>query len=321
MIKVEEIIREILEAKREIYNISFVGCGGSLVGFYPAYYYVTKEAKKIAAYYISSNEFVHDMPKSVGVNSIVVVATRRGNTPETVEAARLAKEAGASVIGLAFVEESELNTAVDYLIKFYDVDPDPFETGKGELGLRIAVELLHQSEQCTNYDQMIGGFTAVNGLIAEAKKRAVPQAIKFSLDCKNDTVIYTMGSGTAWGSAHQESICIFMEMQWINSSVIHTGEFFHGPFEITDPDTAFLLFKSTGKTRELDDRVIKFLDQYNNHTIILDAKEYGVDQLGEVSEYFDALFYNAIIGVYNDLLADIRNHPLDKRKYMWKYNY
>ena len=130
-----------------------------------------------------------------------------------------------------------------------------------------------------------------------------------------------MGSGTAWGSAHQESICIFMEMQWINSSVIHTGEFFHGPFEITDPDTAFLLFKSTGKTRELDDRVIKFLDQYNNHTIILDAKEYGVDQLGEVSEYFDALFYNAIIGVYNDLLADIRNHPLDKRKYMWKYNY
>lgn len=64
MIKVEEIIREILEAKREIYNISFVGCGGSLVGFYPAYYYVTKEAKKIAAYYISSNEFVHDMPKA-----------------------------------------------------------------------------------------------------------------------------------------------------------------------------------------------------------------------------------------------------------------
>ena len=50
MIKVEEIIREILEAKREIYNISFVGCGGSLVGFYPAYYYVPKEAKKIAAY-------------------------------------------------------------------------------------------------------------------------------------------------------------------------------------------------------------------------------------------------------------------------------
>ena len=130
-----------------------------------------------------------------------------------------------------------------------------------------------------------------------------------------------MGSGTAWGAAHQEAICIFMEMQWIHSSVIHTGKFFHGPFEITDPDTAFLMFKSTGKTREPDERATRFLNDHNRHLTVIDAKDYGLEELGEVSEYFDGLFYNGLIGVYNHLLADMGDHDLMKRKYMCKYNY
>ncbi len=40
--------------------------------------------------------------------------------------------------------------------------------------------------------------------------------------------------------AHQQTICIFMEMQWINSSAIHSDEFFNGPFEITEKDTKLL---------------------------------------------------------------------------------
>ena len=158
-------------------------------------------------------------------------------------------------------------------------------------------------------------------IVPAAKKAIVPEAIKFSIDYKDDKVIYTMGSGTAWGAAQQQTICIFMEMQWINSSVIHTGEFFHGPFEITDPDTAYLLLKSTGKTKEVDERAIRFISAYNHHLTVIDGSKYGMDQLGEVSEYFDGLFYSAMLDVYNDLLAAMRNHPLSKRKYMWKYNY
>ena len=130
-----------------------------------------------------------------------------------------------------------------------------------------------------------------------------------------------MGSGTAWSAAQQETICILMEMQWINSAVIHTGEYFHGPFEITDPDTAFLLLKSTGKTKALDERAIRFLDQYNHHHTVIDLEKYGSHELGEVSEYYDYDFHTALLDVFNHLLADMRDHPLSKRKYMWKYKY
>ena len=82
-----------------------------------------------------------------------------------------------------------------------------------------------------------------------------------------------------------------------------------------------MLLKSTGKTRKLDDRAINFLNNFNHHLTVIDAMDYGFEKLGDVSEYFDALFYTAMLGVFNPLLADLRNHPLSKRRYMWKYAY
>ena len=320
MKNVKQVIEEIL-TRRKITNICFVGCGGSLVGFYPAYYYTTRQGKGLISNYITSNEFVYDTPEVIGESSIVVVASRRGNTSETVQAAKVAKKMGSIVIALTFLDESPLKNEADYHFQFTDVDPDPFITSKGAYGLLIAVELLHQLEIVPNYDLMIDGFKKMNEIIPRTRKAVVPEAIKFSLDYKNDNVIYTLGSGVAWAAGHQQAICLFMEMQWINSSVIHTGEFFHGPFEITDSNTAYLLFKSTGKTRALDERAEKFLNVYNNHLTIIDAMNYGADELGSVSEYFDAFFYNEVVDVYNQLLADVRQHSLDLRKYMWKYEY
>ena len=187
--------------------------------------------------------------------------------------------------------------------------------------MKIAYEVLHQVEGSGKYDEMVAAMTKMNELVPAAQKAVVPEAIKFSIDYKDDNIIYTMGSGTAWSAAQQQTICILMEMQWINSAVIHTGEFFHGPFEITDPDTAFLLLKSTGKTQALDNRAITFLNQYNKHHTVLDLEKYGAKELGSVSEYFDYDFHTALLSVFNNLLADMRNHPLSKRKYMWKYNY
>ncbi len=57
--------------------------------------------------------------------------------------------------------------------------------------------------------------------------------------------------------------CIFMEMQWIHSACIHSGEFFHGPFEITDANTPFFFQFSEGNTRAVDERALNFLKKYD----------------------------------------------------------
>jgi fructoselysine-6-P-deglycase FrlB-like protein len=320
MFDVKTMVSEIISQK-EIKNVSFSGCGGSLACFYAPYYYINKESEVITSNYTTANEFVHDIPKNVGPNSIVVVASRRGNTAETVESARKAKKLGATVVGLAYEKDTVMEGIVDYIIHFDDALGVPFEVSKGAYALKIAYEVVHQVEGKGCYDAMVNAMAKMNEIVPKAKEAIIPEAIKFSIDYKDDNVIYTMGSGTAWAAAQQQTICIFMEMQWINSSVIHTGEFFHGPLEITDPDTAYLLLKSTGNTKPLDERTITFLSQYNSHLHIIDGEKYGLCELGEVNGYYDALFYSEMLDVYNNLLADMRNHPLSKRKYMWKYNY
>ena len=259
--------------KKEIKNISFTGVGGSLACFYAPYYYVMREAKNITTSYTSSNEFVHDTPSCVGENSIVVISSRGGNTAETVEAGRVAKKLGATVVGMTHEDEDNgIKEVSDYVILFKDLSEDVYEVSKTGYILKIAMETLHQVEGSGQYEAMCDAMKKMNTLIPSAEKAIVPEAIKFSIDYKNDKIIYTMGSGTAWSAAQQQQICIFMEMQWINSAVIHTGEFFHGPFEITDPDTAFLLLKSTGKTQPLDERAINFLNDYNHHLTVIDPE-------------------------------------------------
>lgn len=321
MFDVKKIIEEITSEK-QIKNLSFAGVGGSLACFYAAYYYVQREAKNITTSYTSANEFVHDTPACIGENSIVVIASRGGNTAETVEAGRVAKSKGATVIGLTHeAQDTGIHEVSDYTIVFEDGEGIPFEVGKSAYILKIAYETLYQVEGTGQYEAMVEAMNKMNELVPAAQKAIVLEAIQFSIQYKDNPVIYTMGSGTAWSAAQQETICILMEMQWINSAVIHTGEYFHGPFEITDPDTAFLLLKSTGKTKALDERAIRFLDQYNHHHTVIDLEKYGSHELGEVSEYYDYDFHTALLDVFNHLLADMRDHPLSKRKYMWKYKY
>ncbi len=320
MVNIHEIIEKIYK-DRKIKSVNFVGCGGSLACFYAPYYYIKRESDTISSSYTTSNEFVHDTPKDVNENSIVVVASRRGNTPETVVAARTAKKLGAVVIGLTYEKNTVMEDNVDYIIQFKDDDEGLFEESKGAYALKIAYEALHFAENHDTYEQMCEATNKLNDIIVRAKKEIVPEAVKFSIDFKDDPVIYAIGSGTAWSAAYQQTVCNFLEMQWINSGTIHSGEFFHGPFEITDPNTAFLMMMSTGATRELDERVIRFLKKYNNHFAVIDGKEYGMDALGKVSGYYDALFCSSVVGVYNKLLADMRDHSLDKRKYMWKFDY
>ena len=89
----KNIVEEILKAKKEaggIREVYFVACGGSLGAFYPAKVFLETEGVKLKTGWYNSNEFVHNIPKSFGENTVLILASHKGNTPETVKAAELA---------------------------------------------------------------------------------------------------------------------------------------------------------------------------------------------------------------------------------------
>ena len=67
-------------------NIFFVACGGSLAYMYNQQYAFDVETG-IPTAVVSSNEFIHRGYKGLGKDSLVVLCSHSGNTPETVAAA------------------------------------------------------------------------------------------------------------------------------------------------------------------------------------------------------------------------------------------
>ena len=325
MESIKEIINKILEEKKEaggIKQVFYVACGGSLGAFYPAKIFLETEAVGIKTGWYNSNEFIHNLPKSMGENSVLIVASHKGNTPETVEAARIGKERGIPVIVLTWITDSPIKQYADYLITYTLGDNKDIHGEKTIKGLLLAVEILNQTEGYPNYEKFMDGVSKINQIVRNACRLVQRRAREFARNYKDDKVIYTIGSGAGFGAAYMECICIFMEMQWINSNAIHSGEYFHGPFEITDKELPFILQLSEGKTRALDERALNFLERYARRIEVLDAKELGLSTIdASVVDYFNHSLYNNVYVVYNQALAEARQHPLSTRRYMWKVNY
>lgn len=319
--EIKKMIEEIVKTK-QIENIYFVGCGASKADLYPAKYFVEHNSKLKTAL-ITANEFNYDMPSDVGEKSIVVTASLGGSTPETVTATGKAKELGAAVISLTMEAGSAITKDADYVIVHGFAKNYAAKLEKMISALKVAVEVVNQVEGYANYEQMEDGFEKIPALIEKAASQVTVQAKKFAEQYADAAQVYVLGSGATAEVAYATSLCLFLEMQWINSASVHSGEFFHGALEITDKDVPFVLFMNEGKTREIDARALTFLQRFDAKVTVIDSKDYGLSSVvdSSVVDYFNPMLLTAVVRVHAEKLGELRGHPLTKRRYMWKLEY
>jgi fructoselysine 6-phosphate deglycase len=162
----------------------------------------------------------------------------------------------------------------------------------------------------------------LENLFETNKKITYDRSFQFGSEYKRDKLIYTMGSGAYYHQAYSFTSCLLMEMLWIHSNAIHTGEFFHGPFEVTDFDVPFLIIKGEGPTRPLDERAITFAQKFSDKVEVVDIAELdftGIDE--DLKEYFGPAVAGVVLRQYADGLSEHTGHPLSVRRYMWKMEY
>lgn len=318
----KQIIKSIREEEPEIRSIFLVGCGGSLADLYPAKYLLESETERFNIGYYSSNEFVHATPKLLNEKSIVIVCSHEGQTPETVEAAAISKKIGAKTIAITNKPNSSLAQNGNYVVLYDWGDESHGKSCKMGVVLEIAFEILKQFEDYANYEKAQDAFDKIGLITEKAVQFAGKRADEFAEKYKDEKIFYVMSSGPSYGNAYAYSICLLMEMQWINASGIHSGEYFHGPFEITDREVPFIVLINEGRTRTLDERALKFLKSYGEKLIILDAKELGLNTIDDsVIEFFNPMLFTCVLREYAEKLAIARKHPLSQRRYMWKLEY
>ena len=323
MMEVKQIISEVLK-NNDIENCIWVAAGGSNGGFYPAQYFMEHSAKKLQSHSYTSNEFVYAPPVFVGENTLAVFCSMRG-TPETIEAAKVAKSLGATTIGL-YVNESELTEVCDYKVQYESiaVDESKTENVNSSYGLRIAIELLNQTEGYQYYNQAMNAYEKVDSLYRKAVEKMTPIAKEWAIQNKDEKCIYVMGSGPQMGAAYIFSICNVMEMLQIASPTVNSCEFFHGPFEILTKETSLFVLKGVGRVRKADERVETFVNKYGGDKVfMLDGEDLGLNELDEnVREYFNHILFAPILNnVYMRQLSYQTKKDYNTRTYMWQVEY
>jgi len=320
---VSKVVKEVLKKNEgNLKEIYFVACGGSLVDMYVADYFVKSEATKLVSGWYTANEFVHATPKKLGSSSVVILCSHGGNTPETVKAGEVAQKLGAQTIGLSHNKKAELLNVSDFTFLYEWGDETNVKNNPMAIILDLTVSLFNAVEQYEHYADFRDGVEKINTVISKAKKQVANRVKVFANKYGKEELFYILGSGPSFGHAYGFSICSLMEMQWLDAAAIHSGEYFHGPFEVTDKETPFILLMSEGRTRALDERAKVFLDQYAEKVEVVDSKELGLDTISDtVSEFFNPILFYSVLSEYREALAEIRQHPLDTRRYMGKVPY
>jgi len=311
-----------VRSREKISDIYLVACGGSYALMMPCQYVLERESESVCAHALNAAEFKARSPRRLGKNSVVILCSHSGTTPETVEAAKISRAAGALTISLTHIAGSPLDEASEYTIGYVheplklNVDHSP------AVLLRLIFGILAITDGNDKQADLGKGLAQLSDLADAAIVAHGQKMLDFAETHKRDSVIYTMASGASYGTAYAYAICILQEMQWIHSACIHAGEYFHGPFEVTDFDLPIIQLVGAGASRAIDERAQKFAQKYTKRLTVLDAKDLGADKLPDsVAEYLIPLIFSTLLRAYADKLADARGHPLSVRRYMWKMEY
>lgn len=308
--------------KREINHVFFVGCGGSSSLMYASKYVMDRESKTIDSDLYSSNEFIHRNPKKLTEKALVICCSHFGVTPETVEAARFAREKGALTVSLTFTPDSALAKASEQVIVYQEGVDINYINESPAIMLELVFGLLSLKEGNSKFKDVITSLENVRPIIEKEKARTIEDAKNFAQSYKDEKIIYTMGSGANYGIAYWFAICLLMEMQWIHSHALHAGEYFHGPFEILDKDVPVIQLLGLDETRPLEERSLEFTQRCGERIIVIDAKDFDLSGVAEsVQGYIAPIVLQSVLRQYAEELAAARNHPLSTRRYMWKVAY
>ena len=268
--EIKQIITEIkqkLDAKGGLKHVYFVACGGSKAAIFPGLYLLQSEAKTFSATTYTSNEFVHATPKELDERCVAVICSLKA-TPETVKAVETANAKGAITIAMTGSMETGMAKVGQYVVVYSNGAPQDYSNSNQACSLRIGFELLHQIEGWDKYDKAMDAYQYINEIVDEAKKECLPAAQAWAEKEKDEPVFYVLASGSNYGVAYSMCCCHFMEMQWKHAVCLHTGEYFHGPFETTDKKLPMVLIMGEGRTRALDERCLKFLKTYAPKTLL-----------------------------------------------------
>ena len=319
--RVSAIVAE--AARGGIKTLFFVGCGGSLYASSPIGDVMAARGRSVTAHRMDSGEFVYGSPATLGPESLVVVGSHTGTTPETIKAIETARAHGArAVLAITRDADSPLAADADHAFTYGSKHTvwEPKQVYLAQIG--HGALLASGDETQAEHDAALDAYSGLAGAILDAITTSDDYFAEMATALARQPVIYVLGAGPAEDVARCLSMCYLQEMQWLHSGAFNANEFFHGAFEVVTDQIGVVLFLGQDHTRPIAERARTFLDKYARRAWTVDLADLalpGIPQAyrGEVG----SLVLGALASRIAQHFEAVTGHDLDTRRYMHKVEY
>ncbi|MEU8193784.1 SIS domain-containing protein [Microbispora amethystogenes] len=307
-------------AARGVTDVFFVGCGGSWASSVPAHASLSASAAGLVSHNVNAAEFLAAPPPRLSERALVVASSHSGATPETVAAARLAKEAGAYVVSVATDADNPLGELGDAAFTYHS--EKTITAAKHVLLGQLVQELLRAGDADLDYDTLTRGYEALPDALAVATEAHEEVSATIARETADADLTFVVGGGNAYGVAFLLSVCYLMEMQWKKSVCVASGDFFHGAFEMVVGDAPLILLRSEDGTRAMADRVAAFAPKATSRLYTLDSAALELPGVPAAARpELSAPVLANLATRLADHFESVTGHSLDERRYMHKMAY
>jgi fructoselysine-6-phosphate deglycase len=310
--ELHDVIGDLVEHGSD--NLLFVASGGAGILMWPAAALLTTRSS-FPTRVEHAAELVAAGSGMLSDRSIVVMPSRSGDTPETVEALQYCRNAGATVITLTGTADSPLAAQADHNFTNPVADDNSSESYYIQ-SIFIALSVMSASRGIGDYNELLAAARTLPEALLKAKEGFEPGAGEVARRIADAPFHIILGAGGGWAEAMYYGMCILEEMQWILTRPVNAADFFHGPLELLEPGVNCLLLKDEGDLRPLMDRVDVFVHAHTDRVTTIDTAD--MEALG-LPDDLRALMGPALLATVLERVSAhlevLRDHPLTTRRY------
>ncbi|MEC5272702.1 SIS domain-containing protein [Caldifermentibacillus hisashii] len=312
---IEKVVDEVYN--KGFQNIFFISSGGSVAEMLPLER-LFKNHSTIPVFLENAGDIVLTGNKHLTKESIVLMASKSGDTKETVAAAKYCKTIGSTIVSLVGVQGSPLASLSDYVI-----DNHSKYMEHTFINMYVfAHRMLFNNGEYPEYTKFIEHIKKAAIKLVDSFEKFEPVAAKIAKDHYKDDYQIWVGSGTMWGVVYLYAMCILEEMQWIRTKSVTSADFFHGTLELVDETVPVFLIKTMDETRPLDNRVEKFINQFTEKGVIIDPKDYLPAEINEeIASRISPIVMAAILKRLSYHFESRTGHSLEFRRYYRQFAY
>lgn len=298
-----------------IQNVLICSVGGSQATIDP-FGSMIDHMSVLPVYSVQAADLITSGCNMVGPGTLVLMASKSGDTIETVKAAQWLHKRGAKIFSSTGPDASPLANLSDYAFHFGDGRPleFPFYFFVGRI-------LANRSE-FKGYENFASALEMLGEALNAVRKQFDERARAYAHAYCAEPYHIWVASGDLWSVCYSYAMCVLEESLWIRTKSVTSAEFFHGTLELLGPSVPLTLLIGEGPTRELDLRVARFAANHTDKLTIIDAADFALPSVLERWRVLlGPVLINAALQRISKNLEVVCQHSLDTRRYYRKEVY